>query len=120
MSTVFVPRNAGTPLCRFHRSVIVAVIAVRVMQVTGDQIIGVIAVGHRLVSAARAVGMALRVRATAVRRRALRRIGDIYFDGALVDVVAMNAMQVTLVQVIAVVTMLNALVSTARFVNVLV
>src|SRR5215472_14403443 len=109
----------GPILCRFHGSVIVAVIAVRVMKVTGNQIVGVIAVRHRLVSAARAVGMALQVPATAVRRRALRRIGDIYLDAALVDVVAMNAMEVTLVKVVAVVAMLNALVSATRFMNVL-
>lgn len=97
---------------------IVAVIAVRVMQVAADQIIRVIAVGHCFVSAASAVGMPLRVPAAAVRWRALSRISDVYFDAALIDVVAMNAMQVTLVQEVAVVAMLNALVSTARLVNV--
>lgn len=97
---------------------IVAVIAVRMMKVTGDQIIGVIAMGHRLVSAVRAVSMALRVPGTGVSRRALRGIGSIYFDAALVDVIAVDAMQVTLVEIVAVVAMLNGLVSAVGFVDV--
>jgi hypothetical protein len=100
--------------------VIVAVIAVREVQVPADEIVRVIAVGHRLVSAVRAVRVSWIVPATAVPRRALRGIRCIDLDAALVDVIAVNVMQMPVMQVVAMVTMLNALVSTAGLMNMLV
>jgi hypothetical protein len=99
---------------------IIAVVAVRVMEVAADEIIGVIAVRNGLMPAARAMSVALLVAPTAVRRCALRRIGRIDSDAALVDVIAVDAMHVTVVQIVAVVTVLNALVSAARLMNMLV
>jgi hypothetical protein len=99
---------------------IIAVIAMPMMEVAADKIIGVIAVRNRLVPAARAMGVALFVSRTAVRRCALRWIGRIDSDAALVDVIAVDAMHVTVVQIVAVVAVLNGLVSAARLMNMLV
>ncbi len=99
---------------------IVAVIAVRVVQVPGDEIVGVVAMGNSLVSTVRAVRVSLIVPATAVRGRALRWIRGIDFDAALVDVIAVNVMQVPVMQVVAVVAVANALVPTAGLMNMLV
>ena len=98
---------------------IIAVIAMGMMEMAADEIIGVIAVRNCLMSATRAVGVAWFVSATAVRRCALRRIGRIDTDAALVDVIAVNAMHVALVQIVAVVAVLNALMSTAGLMNML-
>ncbi len=98
---------------------IIAVGAVRVVEVSADEIIGVIAVWNRLMSAARAVGVAWFVSPTTVRRCALRRVGRIDSDAALVDVIAVNAMQMAVVQIVAMVAVLNALMSAAGLVNVL-
>ncbi len=99
---------------------IVAVIVVRVVQVPADEIVGVVAVRNCLVTAIRAVRVFLIVPGTAVRRGALRRIRSIDFDAALVDVIAVNVMQVPVMEVVAVVAMVNALVSTTGLVNMLV
>src|SRR5258708_18478870 len=99
---------------------IIAVIAMRMMEVAADEIVGVVAVRNGLMPAARAVGVALFVSRTAVRRGALRWMGRIDRDAALVDVIAMDAMHVTIVQIVAVVAVLNALVSAAGLMNVLV
>ncbi len=99
---------------------IIAVVAVRVVEVAADEIIGVIAVRNYLVPTARAMGVALFVPRTAVRRRALRGIGRIDRDAALVDVIAVDAMHVTVVQIVAVVAVLNALVPATGLMNVLV
>jgi len=99
---------------------IVAVVVVRVVQVPADEIVGVVAVRNRLVAAIRAVSVSLIVPGTTVRWGALRWIRSIHFDAALVDVIAVNLMQVPVMQVVAVVAMVNALVSTAGLVNMLV
>ncbi len=92
---------------------IIAVIAMPMMEMAADEIIGVIAVRNGLMPAARAMGVALFVSPTAVRRCALRWIGRIDSDAALVDVIAVDAMHVTVVQIVAVVAVLNGLVSAA-------
>jgi hypothetical protein len=52
------PREHRSPLGRRQWTVVVAVIAVRAVKMTGDVIIHVVAVRHRLVAAAGAVHMA--------------------------------------------------------------
>lgn len=92
---------------------IVAVIAVHVVQVPADEIVGVVAVGNRFVPAIGAVSVPLVVPATAVRGRALGWIRGIDGEAALVDVVAMNMVQMSIVQVVAVVAMADGLVAAA-------
>jgi hypothetical protein len=80
--------------------VIVAVTAVRMMQVVANPVIGVIAVRHRLMAAAGAVDMRGVVTAAAVTRGAAVRVFRRYLDHVLVDVTLVRMMEVTLVQVI--------------------
>jgi hypothetical protein len=76
--------------------VIVTVIAMHVMQVSVDEIIDVVAMGHRLVSATGAVGVsgALRI------GRAAHRVSGADSNNVLVDVISVHVMQVTVVQII--------------------
>jgi hypothetical protein len=76
-------------------AVIVTVVAVHVMQVSVDEIIDVVAMGHRLVSASGAVGVsALRI------GRAARGVSGADSNHMLVDVISVHVMQMTVVQII--------------------
>jgi hypothetical protein len=77
------------------RAVIVAVIAVRVMQVPVNQEVDVVAMRNGLVSAAGAVFVA-----AFDLRRATGRIRPANRDHMFVDVVAMRVMQMAVMQVI--------------------
>jgi hypothetical protein len=78
--------------------VIVAVVRVRVVQDAVDEVVGVIAVRHGLVTASRAVLM-LRVVA-AGRARAVAGIAGADRDDVLVDMVLVGVVQVAVVQVV--------------------
>lgn len=79
---------------------IVAVVAVLVMQVAADQVIGVVAVGNRLMAAVGAVLVAALVFSAAMIRRAAFGIAVADADAVFVYVVAMHVMQVAVVQII--------------------
>jgi hypothetical protein len=68
--------------------VVVAVPAVRVMQVPGYQVIGVIGVGDDLVPAPRLVGVGLVVSTAGVRRRAALRVRPFRGQSTFVDMIA--------------------------------
>lgn len=80
---------------------------VGVVQMAVDQVADVVAVGHRLVTASRAMGMRRIVTITAVVRCARRRIGAAYFQTVFVDVVTVRVVQVTVVQVIDVIVVFD-------------
>lgn len=71
---------------------VVAVIAVRVVQAAIDEVVGVIAVRHRLVTAIRAVtvGAVMTVREAG---RAFRGVAAAYGDPVLIDVVLVRVVQ---------------------------
>jgi hypothetical protein len=105
--------------------VVVAVIAVRMVQVAFDEIVDVIPMRHRFMTAPRSVNVA-RVVAPAARR-ALVRIFGTHFEPVLVYMIAVRVMQMTVMQVInmivvrdrsmsAVRAMLMVVVSVMRFV----
>ena len=79
---------------------VVAVLAVRMVQVAVDQVVDVITVGHRLVSAARAVPMAGLVATTTMLGCTGGRIAFGHRDGVLVDMIAVNMMKVPVVEVV--------------------
>ncbi|MFT4036025.1 MAG: hypothetical protein QM679_10680 [Patulibacter sp.] len=79
---------------------IVAMIAVRMMQVPVDEIVGVISVWHSVVAAARAVLVGDLVAAARMFRRADIRVLGVDGNDMLVDVVAMRVVQVSVVQVV--------------------
>jgi hypothetical protein len=92
---------------------IVAVVAVRVVQTAIDQIIEVIAVRHLLVSAAL-------VLAAARRRGTMVRVGRAHGQSVLIVVAVVRRVQTAIVQVIDVVIVLDACVAAVLAVDVLV
>ena len=75
-------------------------IAVRVMQVAIDQVIDVVAVRNRGVAAARAVHVRLRMSAAGVLGRASGRIRAGDLQHVVIDVIAVNVMEMAVVQVV--------------------
>jgi hypothetical protein len=86
-----------------ERTVVVAVIAVRMMQVPVDEIVDVVAVRHRLVPAAGAVLVARLMPLAPVLGRAAVGVLGRDLDDVLVDVVAVRMVQVSVVQVVDVI-----------------
>jgi hypothetical protein len=85
---------------RRQGTVIVAVVAVRVVQMAGDAIIHMIAVRHRLVTTAGPVRMPrLMPAATMVRGAALGVLAR-YLDHMFVDMIFVGMVQVTVVQIV--------------------
>jgi hypothetical protein len=85
-----------------HGAVVVAVAAVRVVQVFADEVVVVIAVRHAQVAAARPVHVARVVAPARVRWRARARVGRVDGERVLVDVVAVHVVEVTVVEVVRV------------------
>jgi hypothetical protein len=83
--------------------VVIAVSVVRVVQVIADAVVDVIAVGDALVAAVRAVGVVARVRHAGVRRGAEARVVAADRQGVLVGVVAVDEVEMAVVEVVGVV-----------------
>jgi len=79
---------------------VVAVIAVRMVQMPGDEVVDVIAVRHGLVPATGPVYVCVLMAAAVMPGRALVRILRADRDPVLVDMAAMRMVQVAIVQVI--------------------
>jgi hypothetical protein len=94
-------------LLLLHLAVVVAVVAVRVVQVAVDQVVGVVAVRHRFVAAAGTVAVALVVTAAGVLRGAIGRVGRADLDRMALDAAFAHVVQVAVVQVIDVVAVLD-------------
>ena len=105
---------------RRESAVVVAVPGVRVMQVPGDEVVDVIAMRDRFVTATRAVDVALGVTSAAVRRRAGGRIGRADLGDALVDVPIVAVVEVAIVEVVDVVAMTDGEVAAVGAVDVIV
>lgn len=104
------PYSKRCAIClrQLQSTVIIAVIAVHVVQMTGNQVIYVIAVGHRLVSATCAMLVALFMASANVIGSTIRRIGRGSFDHVFIDMAVMQEMQVSVVQVVDVVIVLHS------------
>jgi hypothetical protein len=100
--------------------VVVAVLAVGVVEVAVDDVIGVIPVSDRVVTAGGAVDMVLRVAARAVRRGAGRRVRRADLERVLVDVSRVGVVEVPVVEEILVPVVLDRLVAAVRSVLVVV
>jgi hypothetical protein len=86
---------------------------VRVVQVPAHEVIGVIAVRHALVPAAGAVRVAALVRAARVRGRAVVAVRPTHREHVLVRVIAVDVVQVPVVQVVGVVLVPNGRMAAA-------
>jgi hypothetical protein len=87
--------------------VIVAVFAVRMMEMSVHQVIGVIPMRHRLMTAVRPVSVCGFVRAAVVARGAVGRIRSAYRNCVVVDVAVVNMMQVSVMQIIGMAVVLD-------------
>ena len=99
---------------------IVAVPAVRMVQVAIHQVVHMVAVRHRGMAAARPVYVGRIVPRGAVRGRAAIRIRVRYLHAMFVDVVAVWMMHVAVVQEINVITMTDSDMAAAGPVNMIV
>ena len=95
-------------------------IAVGVVKVPLDEIVGVIAVRHLLMAAVGSVLVGVGVRATMVLGRAVGGVLAIDLDGVFVDVIGMGVMQMTVVQVVDMTVVLNRGVPAIRAVSMIV
>ncbi|WP_437895063.1 hypothetical protein [Sorangium sp. So ce124] len=96
---------------------VIAVIAVRMVQVRADEVIEMIAVGHGLMAAACPVRVRLLVVGACMARRARVRVLLADREHVLIEVIAVRMMQVSIVQVIDVVLMTQRLMSTSLPMN---
>jgi hypothetical protein len=96
-------------LGQLNAAVVVAMVAVGMMQVPVHQIIDMVAMGDRLVAAAR--GML--VSAPQVRRAA-GRIGRVDCDDMLVDVIAVHVVQMAVMQIVHMAVMADCGVAAVR------
>jgi hypothetical protein len=97
--------------------VVVAVVAVRVVQMAVDQIVDVVAMRHCLVTASRAMLVPGLMPLAAVLRRAAVGVPRRYLDYVLVDVVTVRMMQVSIVQVVDMIAVAYRRVTAVRAVR---
>lgn len=102
----------------FERAVIIAVAAVRMVQMAVDQVVNMVGMRHTLVSAAGTVHVAALMPSARVIRRALRPVRAVVFQDVLIHVVAMDVMQMTVVHVVRVAVVLDGCVTAPRPVRV--
>ena len=86
---------------------VVAVVAVRVMEVTSHEIVDMVAVGHGLVAATRPVNVTLVVSGALMMGCAAIGVGCRYFDYVFIDVTFVHVMQMPIVQVVDVAGVLD-------------
>jgi hypothetical protein len=88
-------------------------IAVRVVQVSIDQIVDMVAMWHRFMTATGTVPMSRIMSAAAVLQRAAIRIRCTHFDDMFIDVIFMRMMEMAIVKIIDVTPMSNGNLTTA-------
>ena len=88
-------------------TMVVAVVAVREVQVSIDQVIDVVAVRYSIMAAVRAVGMGVVVAFTFMAVSAAGRVGLAHFKSVLVDVPVMLVVHMAVVQIIHVIVVLD-------------
>jgi hypothetical protein len=86
---------------------IVAMVAMRMMEMAAHQIVDMITMGNFRVATFWAVDMPLFMTTATVGRRATFRIRRRYFQYALIDVIAVHMVQMAVVQVVRVSVVLN-------------
>lgn len=103
---------------RFELAVVVAVFAVRVMQVTTHQIIDVFSMGDAFMTAVLSMHVARLVPIAVVLWCALVLICSACRQGMFVGVVSMDVMHVPVVEIVRMALVLDGRVSTVRAVDV--
>ena len=99
---------------------VIAVVAMDMVQVPVDQIVHMVAVGNRFMTTARPMHVIGVMASALVCRRASIRVGVRHRDDMLVDVVVVGMVQVAVMEVVNVPFMLDGLVATAGTVHMIV
>jgi len=92
---------------------VVAVVAIRMVQVAIDEVVDVVAMRNNLVPAANAVLVRAVMAPTIVLRSALRGIGKIYIEGVLIYVLPVGMVKVAIVKIVGVAVMFYCLMAAA-------
>lgn len=90
---------------------VVAMIAMWMVQTAVDQIVDVVAMGHSLVAASRTVNMFWLVPHAGLTRRADIRVRGRDFNHMLIDVASMHVMEVAIMQIVDMVPMFHSRVA---------
>jgi hypothetical protein len=93
--------------------VIVAVVRVRVVQMTGDEVVDMVAMRNRLVTTTDAVDVAAVVALAGMLWGTPLGVLDVDLEHVLVDVITVRMMQVALVQVVEMIAVRNGRVAAA-------
>ena len=115
--TCYLGTVAAATLSSLHLAMVIAVTVVRIMEVTIDQIIDMVAMRHCFMSAAGPMHMLCGMDGAFVPRRAILRIGRGYVDYMLIDVAFMLVMQMAVVQIVDVAIVHDPGVSALRAVH---
>ena len=86
---------------------IVTVISVWVMQMAVNDVVGMIAVRNRLMTACRTMLVITPMGTAIVRRRAIRGIVGVHLKNVFVNVISMRMVKMTVVQIIRMIAVLN-------------
>jgi hypothetical protein len=103
---------------QLNAAVIVAMAAVRMMQMSCDEVIHMVAVRHRFVPAIRAVCVVSRVACARVLRGACGWISGTHRHRVFIHVIAVRLVQMAIMQVVHVVAVLDARVAASGSVSV--
>jgi hypothetical protein len=100
--------------------VVVAVVAMRMVQVAIDEVIDVVAMRHGFMTATRSMNMAFAMSRALMLRRAPVGVGGRNLDHMLIDMPVVHVVQMTIMQVIDVAIMADGGMAAARPVDVVV
>ncbi len=106
--------DVSITLGRRQRTVVVAVVAMRVMKMTSDAIIDMVTMRHRLVAAARAMNMTRLMPAATMVGGANFGVLAGYLNHVLVDMIAMRMVEVPVMQIVDVAAVAHGRMSASR------
>ena len=93
---------------------VVAVTVVRVVQVTIDKIVDMVAVGNGRMTTVRAMYVIVGMSATTMLRRAIGRVRCVHVERVLLDTGCGRVVQVSIVEVVDMIAVFDGLVSAVR------
>jgi hypothetical protein len=95
------------------RTVIIAMVPVRMMQVSVDKVIGMVAVRNRFMTATRSMLVRRIMSGTAMVRRAAIRVPGAHLNNMLIDMILMRMVKVAVMKIVDVAVVPNGHVATA-------
>jgi len=107
-------RTALTSARSLQRTVVIAMVSVRMVEMTIDEVVDVVAVDYRWVTATGSVDVALVVAGAFMAGRAAVWIDCRYLQHAFIHMVAVNVVQVSVVQVVRMALMLDGEMTASR------